>query len=75
MKAKVRRTSDGTKGAIIPPTRENMEQTPKPTFLLENKAKNNMNRNKKRKSSIPTLMETSKLCSLSHTVKVSLTVA
>lgn len=26
-------TSEGMKGAIIPPTRENMEQVPSPTFL------------------------------------------
>jgi hypothetical protein len=26
-------TSEGTNGAIIPPTRENMEQVPSPTFL------------------------------------------
>lgn len=26
-------TREGTKGAMIPPTRENMEQVPSPTFL------------------------------------------
>lgn len=26
-------TSEGMKGAMIPPTRENMEQVPSPTFL------------------------------------------